>query len=422
MSRKRKSARGSLERLGRILIGAGLVANEWLLRLCSPDKTLEPSTRWLIRVFDLLAVITGLALVLWGRRVAAWVRRARRSAAGSRLAGPVISLGVTLALLGAAEAVCGYLNHARAGLTETRTPAEPFVVDDPVLGYALKPNARVRVVLRRSGGQVIYDVRYTFDGFGRRVTPAPGPTRRAQRALLCFGDSLTLGEGVNDDQTLPAALARALPGTAVYNYGVKGYGPHQVLAKLEEGGLRQQTGVRRAALIYTFIDDHVSRAIGAMIPYAGWAANAPYYALEGDRLVRRGSFKTGRGWPNAAYELFGRSQVLKCFRVDLPPVTTDRHLRLVCRMLEAARDRFAEQMQSDGFYVVCYPGATLARRLVPMLRARGISVVDYADWRGWDEAKYRIPYDGHPTPEAYRVIAARLVQDLGLAAGPAARR
>lgn len=281
--------------VGFILVALGLSANEWLLRWLSPDRTLEPSTKGLIRVFDVAVIVGGLILIRWGSRLTAWLRRALAHATSlSPIAGLAISVIVTLSLVASAEGLCAFLVRDHFSFTEEWTPDAPFTVDDGLLGYKPKPNASVRVVMKHKN-RPLYDVVYAFDDHSRRVTP--GAPSRGDLLLLFFGDSVTFGEGVNDDETLPFYVSQAAPSVAVYNYGFKGYGPQQMLARLEEGALPQEVEGERAVAIYTFIDDHVSRAIGSMVPYIGWAANAPYYVLEGDRLVRKGSFNTGRGGP-----------------------------------------------------------------------------------------------------------------------------
>lgn len=57
--------------------------------------------------------------------------------------------------------------------------------------------------------------------------------------VLCLGDSLIYGQGVGEDDTLPAALEAALPREArpvVVNGGLRAYATHQELGLLEELG------------------------------------------------------------------------------------------------------------------------------------------------------------------------------------------
>ena len=97
------------------------------------------------------------------------------------------------------------------------------------LGYGPRPG--VRVVSRKTvGNQLIYDVDYTISDRRVRVTRGNpnGDT------WLFMGCSLMFGEGVNDDETLPAYFSADLGYQAnVVNLGFHGYGPHQMLRSLE---------------------------------------------------------------------------------------------------------------------------------------------------------------------------------------------
>lgn len=70
------------------------------------------------------------------------------------------------------------------------------------------------------------------DGLREGGIAAPGAPRR----MLCFGDSITFGFGVSDDDSYPAALSVLLQstGTEVRNAGVTGYTSYQTLRRLRQ--------------------------------------------------------------------------------------------------------------------------------------------------------------------------------------------
>ena len=122
--------------------------------------------------------------------------------------------------------------------------------DDDELGYAPAPGRRV-TSRKTMGKQLVYDVAYTFSGQGARVTKGD----RNGDTWLFMGCSFTFGEGVNDDETLPAYFSAGLGHQAnVVNLGFHGYGPHQMLRSLETDRLRP------------LIDLHDPRARGILIP------------------------------------------------------------------------------------------------------------------------------------------------------------
>ena len=80
------------------------------------------------------------------------------------------------------------------------------------------------------GGETLYAVVYSVDKRGLRVEPplAPG---HGDRCVLFFGCSYTFGEGVNDAETLPYRTGVLAEGRLrMINFGLHGYGPHQMLA------------------------------------------------------------------------------------------------------------------------------------------------------------------------------------------------
>src|SRR5690348_5151396 len=76
---------------------------------------------------------------------------------------------------------------------------EDFTHPDDVLGYA--PRAKTRVTARKWYHDIlVYDVAYTIDADALRISPPPADGPK-QGCILFFGDSVTFGEGVNDEET-----------------------------------------------------------------------------------------------------------------------------------------------------------------------------------------------------------------------------
>lgn len=406
---------------GVTLIVVGLCCNEWLLTwLFSKDGVLDPSTKVVIRSFNALAIGAGLTGIRFAaslptrlRRLGQWVRR--------HLAiGLAISLLTMIALVTTAEFVFHFLNQSRFAYHEEIIGPQPFNIEDPLLGYKPRPSSQVRSI-QTFQGRPAYDVVYSIDAFSRRMTPGQDG-KHAARNLLFFGDSFTFGEGVNDDETMPFYVGQMSPSSQVYNYGYKGYGTHQVLAKLQGGALPDEVPpARETMLIYVFIDEHVQRSIGALHSFK-WASNTPYYVLEGDRLVRKGSFRTGRNpLVNVTYDLLAKSEILRFFKVGLPLRASQQDVRLTCRMIEETRREFLRQFPGGQFYVLFYPGAMWTRMMRNFLEPAGVACLDYERFVDFfHEPKYQIPLDRHPNPRMHHLMAERLVTDLELGEGAAA--
>ena len=138
-------------------------------------------------------------------------------------------------------------------------------------------------------GDVIYEVAYSIDEFGRRITPATRVHER-DKFLLFFGGSYTFGEGVHDSETLPYYAGALAEDRMPYNYGFHDDGLYDALAKIDTSNFVEQVKEQEGALIYTFIDDHLARTIGVMSKLA-WQWRRPYYEFTQDgTLLRNGSF------------------------------------------------------------------------------------------------------------------------------------
>lgn len=109
----------------------------------------------------------------------------------------------------------------------------------------LRPNRQATLVQTRTDGTDLLRFTMSTNELGMRNQ---GPTDRlvspksqtARTVVHCIGDSLTMGWGVDDDQTYPAFLSRSLDDShLVLNVGMQGYG---ILAAAEKS--------RRIAEIY----------------------------------------------------------------------------------------------------------------------------------------------------------------------------
>ena len=249
------------------------------------------------------------------------------------------------------------------------------------------------------------------DGRGRRVTPiaaASTPTRHA----LFLGGSVTFGEGVEDDETMPAVIAALEPSLRPYNYGVPGYGAQHPLLQLRAmrpGDVAEPRGVA----IYTFIDDHVRRAAGAAGVVGEWGSGFPAFELRGDRLVHLGSFEEARPAATWLARRCRRSAVLRLAGLG-PPSSVGDPVELTAALIRAAAARYEELFPGSTFAVLLYP---TANRWGPAVRARlagsDVRVLDLTLALDPDPYAYVLhEHDPHPNPTAHRLVAEALVREL----------
>lgn len=317
-----------------------------------------------------------------------------------RSRGALVALG---ALLGAALSVAvlhGLDSGAPLPSYEIESPDDRwrYFRSDADLGYGPVPGVRVRSY-REMGGARIYDVRYTIDEHGLRTTPGSGGVGPA---IVFFGGSFTFGEGVEDDETLPARTAAWLgDGTRILNAGFHGYGPHQMLRSLETGRLDPVVADGVEHVLYQGIPGHVPRAAGRVT----WDLAGPRYELGADgRAVFEGAF---RGWAASTVSKilhrFGPTRALLERSLvageDERERDEQRYVEIVARAAELADERWGAR-----FTVIFWdePGGTLADRL----EARGLDVLRVSDaLDGVRRERIVLGADRHPNRWGHSRIA-----------------
>lgn len=325
----------------------------------------------------------------------------------------ILAIGIGLALSSVlvfgTEGTFYLLNHrpSRSG------GEDPYLFQfSDLLGYKPLPNADKRA-WRIYDGETAFDVRYRTDEHGRRITPGPDA---ADRFLIFFGCSFVFGEAVAENETLPAQAAGLLSGVRAYNYGYSGYGPQQMLAKLESRTLDAEVGEPVGDVVYVFISHHVRRAIGSMRMWKQWGRHFPYYVLENGAPVRHGSFLTGRPKLSRVYDLLAREQILRYFDVDFPLTVSDEDIDLTAAMIVASAKLFEEQFPVGKFLVVIYPESKIddhvPERVASKLVDAGIAVMDLGGLFDLADADYHVARDGHPSAAANALAAEELALKL----------
>jgi len=332
----------------------------------------------------------------------------------------VLGCLATIVLLVAIELLCRVAERRIEARSCTEVYDRPgFVRYDSYLGSAPEKNVQVNVTRKCRDGREIFRARYTIDDQGRRVTPVDGSAERPLFMLL-FGCSFVFGEGLNDDETLPYFLARRAPCYTPYNYSFPGYGPQQMLAILENGGLKSQVKQGRGMAIYGYMGEpgvgHIDRAIGSMLIH-GWAKHFPHYYLDSAGSLRReGDFASGRRAQSLLYSALGHSAFVRLFGINHPLWISDDHIRLTARIIQKSAEDFRRLFRSDAFYVVSFPGASKEEngKLMSLLKASGVRCLDYSALPEFSNKGYRIEGDEHPSALWNDRLADIIARDLGI--------
>lgn len=259
-------------------------------------------------------------------------------------------------------------------------------------------------------GELIYDVVYTIDADGFRVTPAAAPA--AGKRINFLGCSQTFGEGVGDDRTVPYFTAK-LGGFSVRNLAFHGWSPSNALAILESG--HDTRGDVNFLLTFA---EHASRV--ACEPF--WSAHSPRYRLGDGKLVRDGMcWDEQHERPGRLRAILGQSRVFGIVSERLGGgARQDRQIELYLavigemRAISARRgQRFIAgyiRMRTDWF-----KGQHSDESIVERLRAMDIFVIEMslASPDGRVDPRYTLhALDGHASPLANEARAKLLIRAL----------
>lgn len=155
-----------------------------------------------------------------------------------------------------------------------------YMTQDSTTGYKANPNIKASSK-RMNGDEVIYDVIYESGENGYRKTP--DSNLASKKCIVLFGDSFTIGEGVQGDETLGYYINRYLNYSyKIINLGFHGYGPHQALALLKNGIVQEQTkDCIEIIAFYESLPQHIERANGISL----WEDSyAPRFKLSDGRI------------------------------------------------------------------------------------------------------------------------------------------
>jgi len=141
---------------------------------------------------------------------------------------------------------------------------------DPDLGWINLPNLRLKD-LYAPGASLSTNAR-GFRGL-RETSDRPSPRKFR---VICSGDSFTLGYGVDDAETWPAALERLEPRVDTVNLGLGGYGVDQSYLRFRRDAAPLQHDLHVLAFIYADFERMKSRQF--------FGYSKPHLSVEHGRL------------------------------------------------------------------------------------------------------------------------------------------
>jgi hypothetical protein len=295
-----------------------------------------------------------------------------------------------------------------------------YFVPDEVRGYAAEPKVRAHEKVRM-GDRLLQDVVYTTNAHGLRIAPhdlvtIPAVAAGEHENVVFFGCSVTVGEGVNDGDTMPWAFETRSGGKYwTYNFGFHGYGPHQMLRILETGLIDKFVpDTPPTTAVYQGLMEHIERSAGNY-PAVSWGPAAPRYALRQDGTPEyRGPFHASHG--SAVFSVLNQSHI---FAEVAPAILgwrrTQTDIDLYVAVVKRSKELF-EARNGGRFSVVMWSAYDRDYPVVvERLRQAGIRVFEVhkiipdiytADW------KYKLNGDEHPNAVTHALIAKFLLEAL----------
>ena len=332
----------------------------------------------------------------------------------------LLSLATVFFVLGAYETyLFSQIVASRAGkvliATDGAGNAREMSARHDVLGYAPKPSQTGRFTLTQDGNP-IFGHGYTIGPNGLRVSPPHEEVADVPCALF-FGGSFTFGTGVEDDEALPYVAGVLSEGKyRIYNFGYRGYGPHQMLAALESGLVDSIIDCIPKVVIYQGLVGHVMRSAGLSV----WDTHGPRYVLaDTGEAVRHGNFD------DSDSPLYGFLQ--GNLKKSLAVMTlgynryTDYKLNLMVAILDKSRNLVAERYPDSEFHVIFWDGCatkepeSVGRILTDKFARKDFQLHQVSQIVEDICAKrddYMIKGDGHPNKFVHDKIARYVAKEM----------
>jgi len=330
-----------------------------------------------------------------------------------------LSIAAIALAVGLLDIFAGLLSPQPHGVGLSTTYEPYWMVNDPELGYRMRPDSAVHAV-ETYGDQTIFDITYHMNKDSTRVTPA-GPS--GSDVYLFMGDSFVFGQGLQDDQTLAAQFARLNDfKVRTVNLSALGYAPNQLVRALEIGRLDSLVGQPVKAVVTWIIPGHLMRVFGD----GPWLGSSPRYILEDGKLVYTGSFDRHRwlsplaGLRHIAGQNFAFVHAIGASQRE--DAEGELFTALMVRLQQLAKEKFNAPL----LVIYSWPDETSGPhhdnsevaqpKLVSILaglRQRGIPLLSVDKLtNGYDVSKLLFIQDGHPRPFTDGLIAGELKRRL----------
>ncbi len=284
-----------------------------------------------------------------------------------------------------------------------------YLKKDKVLGYSPISNNQL-TEKKYYKDQMLFNATYSFNEYGLRTSPSFKKDSLIGDCLF-FGCSYTFGEGVADEATYPYQVGKLTNGRyRIFNFAYDGYGPHQMLAALEYGNVKEIVPNDEKAKYGFFLTfpDHVLRAVG----WRKWDKRGPRYLLNSDGGVSL----NGTLNDNNLIRWIQLSKTLPWLFLNYHNVGSEE-IKLYAEIIAAAAARFQEIYPNGKFYVLFIDRQTeLSKQLLSALQEKALTIFLMNEILS-DPAPYAEHFrvhklDSHPNALANKLTATFIAEKI----------
>ena len=282
---------------------------------------------------------------------------------------------------------------------------EGIILDD-TLGHRGKPNWNYLWIGKKRSDTLIF----SHDNFSRRIIPNnQANDRKKDKYAIFFGCSFTYGDGVQNTQTMPYYFQQYANQYHAYNYGFLAYSPLQTLALLQKKNIRSQIPDSSGFGVFTYINDHIDRAI----PASRWTIlqQGRFPNLIEETLQTDGTYRNKHRIKYGLLNWASNSNIWNYFRINLPKTHNDTHYQLVVDVIAESKKEFINQFHNDKFYVIIFPNQVITPPMKEMFQKADLKVYDYS--KLFNLEKYMLENDPtHPKGIVYEMVMKQFYKDL----------
>jgi hypothetical protein len=257
---------------------------------------------------------------------------------------------------------------------------------------------------------------YKYDELQFRIIDKKLLNNDSKFHLIIAGDSNTFGDGNKDEDTLPALLSPIYKNYYIYNWGLRGGGPHDSLYFIEFKNSLAKIKEENGIMLYNFFPFLYERVIGSK-NYLKWCKRiSPYYALnESDIPVYRGTFQD-RYWITGFYQLLNNVKLLDYLIPKFPQIHK-RHINLTAQIFNKMKTIYLKKFPHGKFIVIVnnsYSNDPIHiwenEQLIKNLENIN---VDYVVFNNIPNFKVKYTFkDGHINSRGQRIQAELLIEKL----------